>query len=65
MTTEELHLILDNPRKKVTVKELKQIVYELKMDCVGELACGEHMASFYTGEVNAFQIVLDLLDHLV
>lgn len=32
MTTEELQAILQDP-KKLTLKEIKQVIYELKQDC--------------------------------
>lgn len=67
MTTEQLHEILDNDEKKLTVAELKQVIYELKQDCFNEmrktkLASRDYI--FYEGEQNAFQIVLDLFAHL-
>lgn len=67
MTTEELHEILDDENKKLPLKELKQAIYELKQDCFNELSnCENSIATtrFYQGEQNAFQIVLDLLEHL-
>lgn len=67
MTTTELHEILDNENRKLTVAELKQVVYELKQDAFNELIrseIGGMQYKFYEGEQNAFQIVLDLLEHL-
>lgn len=78
MTTRELHEILDNKNRKLSLAELKQVIYELKQDCFNqtndlleETAKGEvereeyvHKNGFYDGEQNAFQIVLDLLEHL-
>ena len=71
MTTAELHKILDDENKKITAKELCQIVYELKQDTWGEYYkendkkdSNNYKLAFYDGETNAFKIVLDLLDHL-
>ena len=71
MTTNELHEILDDESKKITVKELCQIVYELKKDTFEEYYkeydlknANNYKLAFYDGESNAFQIVLDLLEHL-
>lgn len=78
MTTAELHTILDDENKKLSLAELQQIVYELKQDCFKEICilfddfsnkqCGEnhyrHTNGYLMGEQNAFQIALDLLEHL-
>lgn len=80
MTTAELHEILDNPNRKLTIKELMQIIYELKQDVTNksyeklndEIMCelqanklaAQREYQFYTGEANAFMICLDLLEHL-
>lgn len=78
MTFSELHEILDNEQRKLSPAELRQVIYELKQDCFEqtnklliETANGEieredylHKNGFYNGEQNAFQIVLDLLEHL-
>lgn len=74
MTFAELHKILDNENRKLTVSELKQVVYELKQDVFNEFVKTLERKSldrqdirnigFYDGEQNAFQIVLDLLEHL-
>lgn len=68
MTFQELHEILDNEHRKLSKKELEQVIYELKQDCFNELY-GDEMLSieqnrYYMGESNAFQICLDLLEHL-
>lgn len=77
MTTAELHKILDDENCKLSLAELKQVIYEMKQDCFKETAillddysnkrCGErhyiHTNAWYMGEKNAFQIVLDLLEH--
>ena len=69
MTTAELHEILDDENRKLTVDELKEVVYQLKCDAFNEATkriCNLEGYSyrFYNGEVNAFQICLDLLEHL-
>ena len=74
MTTAELHEILDNENRKLTVAELKQVIYELKQDAFNELSKILDKKSldrqdirnlgFYDGEQNAFQIVLDLFERL-
>lgn len=69
MTTAELHEILDDENRKLTVDELKEIVYQLKQDCINEqyiyIAKNDgEKAEYYAGEVNAFYICLDLLEHL-
>lgn len=69
MTFEQLHEILDNPNKKLTKTELCEVLYELKQDCFAE-GCKAfdkndmYKHQFYMGEVNAFFICLDLLEHL-
>lgn len=78
MTDTELHKILDDENKKLSIAELKQVIYELKQDCFKETAtllddyingrCGathyHHTNGYLLGEQNAFQIALDLLKHL-
>ena len=71
MTYFELHEILDNENKKITLDELCQIIYNLKLDIWNEY-CKEsdkkdadnYTLAFYDGEINAFYIILDLLEHL-
>lgn len=70
MTTAELHEILDDENRKLTVEELRKILQELKQDCNDEyykefMGEGEEdIVNFYRGETNAFHICLDLLEHL-
>ena len=78
MTASELYEILSKDDKKFSIKELKQVVYELKQDALKESRNlvskwanapkhsedYVHRSGFYNGEVNAFQIALDLLEHL-
>lgn len=77
MTFEELHEILDNENKKLSIEELKEVIYELKQDCCkNDMIVTDNYSQgkcyketyisdsrYYTGEQNAFQIVLDLLEH--
>lgn len=69
MTTAELHEILDDENRKLTADELKEVVYQLKQDCINEqyehtMSKNLEKAEYYAGEVNAFYICLDLLEHL-
>ena len=69
MTTSELHEILDDENRKLTTDELKKILYQLKQDTFekyGEALEVEnlHISQFYLGETKAFEICLDLLEHL-
>ena len=66
MTTAELHEILDDENRKLTADELKEVVYQLKQDTF-EIAFHSdnyYIGRYYAGETNAFQICLDLLEHL-
>lgn len=66
MTIEELHNILDDEDKKLVVSELQEVIYRLKNDSLTEFnnATTKRDEGFYIGEQNAFQICLDLLEHL-
>lgn len=74
MTTAELHKILGDENRKLSLDELKQVIYEMKQDAFNEFGKSLERKSlnrqdirnigFYDGEQNAFQIVLDLLEHL-
>lgn len=79
MTTADLHKILDDENRRLSLDELKQVIYELKQDCAQEenkliddylndtIKDDEYYhrnAGSYSGEQNAFQIALDLLEHL-
>lgn len=75
MTYKELHEILDNKDKKLTKEELQSVIYKLKSDTLAESQKyidsitkndkqGISQYGFYMGESNAFQIALDLLEHL-
>ena len=62
----ELQEILNDKNKKITLFELKDIIQKLKKDCVQAQVniIDKSIIKFYTGEINAFQICLDLLEHL-
>ena len=69
MTTAELHEILDDENRKLTVEGLKAVIYKLKQDTFTEsikidILDDIYGKAFYSGESNAFQICLDLLEHL-
>lgn len=72
MTFEELHKILDNPNKQLTPAEFAEVIYELKEDVFQEAiklydytdVRSQKLQQWFFGEQNAFQIVLDLLEHL-
>lgn len=68
MTFEELHEILDDESRKLSRQQLLQVIYELRQDCFDEIYNNENLTNlqerFYLGESNAFQICLDLLEHL-
>ena len=65
MTIEKLQKILSSDFK-FNVQQIKQFIYDMKSDVIEQIF--EHNNSteierFYRGELNAFQICLDLLDH--
>lgn len=67
MKASTLQEIIGSEAKKLTIRELTDIIYELKKDCHSELIETEERndrreARFYSGEINAFNICLDLLD---
>ena len=67
MTKLELHEVLDDENKKITVEEFRDIIYRLKEDCFKELyklKVDSIKAQWYYGEVNAFFIALDLSEHI-
>lgn len=67
MTTTELHEILDDENRKLSLAELKQVIYELKQDSLDKCFDGKNSiteALITNGKISAFQIVLDLLEHL-
>lgn len=65
MTTAELHKYLDS-KEPLTVDQVKEIIYQLKQDAFNEMCKVEDFTdwhqSWYNGEINGFQIALDLLE---
>lgn len=68
MTVVELHQILDDENKKITLKEYQEILFKLKWDAVSEVSKlpieQMNRFSWYNGEVNGFQLALDLSEHI-
>ena len=69
MTNGELHDILDDENKKISLKEFRNIIYDLKRDCdreayLASAARDIYKMGFYAGEQNAFYIALDLSEHI-
>lgn len=68
MTVAELHEILDNKNKKITLKEYQEILFQLKQDTIEEqekyIKGNDLGYSWYNGEMNAFQLALDLSEHI-
>ena len=61
MTVDKLQNILTN-EKQYSLEEIEQFIYELRQDCLTEL--NSTWNPFYQGEMNAFQISLDLLSKI-
>lgn len=69
MTNGELHDILDDENKKISLKEFRKIIYDMKRDCdreayLASAARDIYKMGFYAGEQNAFYIALDLSEHI-
>ena len=66
MTIAELHQILDDGTKKISLKELREIIQELEGDCIYMMSKSVKLSvrSFYSGEVNALDLALKLLEHV-
>ena len=72
MTTNELHDILDDENKKLSLKEMREVIHQLENDVIQKAYeyCNRtneqenYKYGFYMGEINAFILVLDLLEHL-
>ena len=72
MTTNELHDILDDENKKLSLKEIREVIHQLENVVIQKAYeyCSRtneqenYKYGFYMGEVNAFILVLDLLEHL-
>lgn len=72
MTTNQLHDILDDENRKLTIEEIEEVIYQLKNDVINEAYqytarkndIAIYKYGYYMGEQNAFYLVLDLLKHL-
>ena len=72
MTTNKLHDILDDENKKLSLKEIREVIHQLENDVIDKAFeyCNRtnerenYKYGFYMGEANAFILVLDLLEHL-
>ena len=67
MTTEELHKILDDENKGISLEEYQNIIWELRNDTTLMLLDKNldiKKSSWYMGESNGFQIALDLSEHI-
>ena len=66
MTNGELHDILDDENKKISLKEFRNVIYKVINSCASELGKEKNIMArqFYNGEINAFYIALDLSEHI-
>lgn len=67
MTFEELHEVLDDEARKISLNELENMIYAMKQDCINEQYkrdMGSPLYQYYNGEANAFYICLKLLEHI-
>lgn len=69
MTVAELHEILDDENKKITLKEYQDILFQLKHDCTQQIVDWDYDITskeyqWYCGEMNGFQLALDLSEHI-
>ena len=67
MTDEDLHRILDDSSKKITIPQFQEVIQALKNDVfhlMNDMGKPENEREWYSGEHNAFQIVLDLSEHI-
>ena len=69
MTVAELHEILDDENRKITLKEYQEILFQLKHDCTQQIVdwdCDITSKEYqwYYGEMNGFQLALDLSEHI-
>lgn len=71
MTTAELHKILDDEYKKISLEEYQNVLYQLKNDTIAcatqeefELQKQTPKYHWYYGETNAFEIALALSEHI-
>ena len=70
MTVAELHEILDDENKKISLKEYKEILFQLKWDVQNEICklkkedVTHPKLKWYYGEMNGFQLALYLSEHI-
>ena len=67
MTKEELHKILDDDSKKISLSEFQEILYRMKEDCFEQINVLDNLdpkTQWYYGEINAFYLALDLSEHI-
>ena len=66
MTNGELHDILDDENKKISLKEFRDVIYKVINSCASELGKEKNIMArqFYNGEINALYIALDLSEHI-
>lgn len=67
MTKEELHKILDDDSKKISLSEFREILYRMKVDCFEQINVLDNLdpkTQWYYGEINAFYLALDLSEHI-
>lgn len=68
MNVVDLHKILDDVNCKISVKQFRDILFELKCDVFFEITKyidkNSDIYQWYLGESNAFQIALDLSTHI-
>ena len=67
MTKEELHKILDDENKKITLSEFREMLYRMKEDCFEQINVLDNLdpkTQWYYGEINAFYLALDLSEHI-
>lgn len=68
MTVAELREILDDKNRKITLKEYREILYQLRWDTVNEqvkyIEDDDIRYSWYNGEMNGFRIAFDLSEHI-
>ena len=67
MTVAELHEILDDKNKKITLKEFQRLLWEMQKDANEEhtkYEFNDKEFQWYCGEMNGFQLALDLSEHI-
>lgn len=75
MTTAELHKILDDENRKLSLNELKQVIYDEMIECarrshcvesggvlIDRVATSDTINPYYAGQENALGRILNLLE---